>query len=73
MASPDAKLVPSVVIGAQQVRLSNDRQSIPLPHAHRAAEPTIHLVRDGDAVVAVEITCSCGEHIRVKFDYGATA
>jgi hypothetical protein len=38
------------------------------PHAPVAA-PRIELVREGDVIRAIEVTCSCGEKIRLHCVY----
>lgn len=52
-----------VQVAAQAVRVGQARAE-----AERS-EPTIELVRDGEVVRAMDITCSCGEHIIVRCDY----
>ena len=52
-----------VQVGSQAVRVV---QSRPEPDRDDA---TIELIRDGDVVRAMDITCSCGEHIIVRCDY----
>lgn len=45
--------------------------------AHASAEeapssppPTISLIRDGDVVRAIEVTCPCGNTMVIECDYG---
>ncbi len=63
----------SAIIAARQVRMAEDRQSVPLPHAHHAIEPRLEYIRDGDSIAGVEITCGCGQRIRIRFEYESTA
>lgn len=37
--------------------------------AHGHAAPTIELLREGDVVQAIDVTCSCGETIRLWCSY----
>ncbi len=37
--------------------------------AHEQAAPKIELIRDGDVVQAIDVTCSCGETIRLWCSY----
>jgi hypothetical protein len=34
-----------------------------------ACAPTIELVRDGDVVQAIDVTCTCGQKIRLRCVY----
>lgn len=38
---------------------------------HVGNEPIIDLIRDGDLVKAIDVTCSCGEKIRIWCSYEA--
>ncbi len=38
---------------------------------HASSEPTIDLVREGDLVKAIDVTCSCGEKFRIWCSYVA--
>jgi hypothetical protein len=42
------------------------------PHAP-AAVPQIELIREGDVIRAIEVTCTCGEKIRLHCEYQAPA
>ncbi len=37
--------------------------------AHEQAAPHIELIRDGDVVQAIDVTCSCGATIRLWCSY----
>ncbi len=54
------KLVPGnrVRVGAERARIS--------PPGLDAHEPQIILIRDGDAVKAIEVICTCGKRIRMN-------
>lgn len=39
-------------------------------HHDAAAEPKVSLHREGDIVVAIEITCGCGRTTVLECDYG---
>jgi hypothetical protein len=58
-----------VIVPGRQVRLSGQaaRVGIPGPPAH--GEPHIDLIRLGDIVQAIEITCGCGQRIRIQCEY----
>jgi hypothetical protein len=54
-----------VVVGVTPVRLSVPNQS-DLDHSG------VRLEREGDIVRAIEVTCSCGERIRLLCEYEST-
>ncbi|QEL13315.1 hypothetical protein [Limnoglobus roseus] len=65
---PEA-LTPAV-LGGQQVKVSSDTVRIGAPVAHvKHGEPTIQLVREDGVIRAIDITCGCGERIRIQCDY----
>ena len=41
---------------------------IPRPEAHACA-PKIDLIRDGDVIQAIDVTCGCGQRIRLRCVY----
>lgn len=57
------------VIPAQCVRVSGEPARVPVPGVTESAEPKVELIRQGDVVQAIDITCSCGERIRLKCVY----
>ena len=40
-----------------------------VPHAHGRAAPTIEVIREGDVVQAIDVTCTCGETFRLWCSY----
>lgn len=38
-------------------------------HSHSTGQPSVELVREGDVVKAIDITCSCGEKMRIWCSY----
>ena len=61
---------PGAVVTADRVKLSADpvRVGVP-PAAGGRAEPSVQLVREDGVIRAVDVTCSCGERIRIRCDY----
>lgn len=55
----------SVVRGVQLAAASNVR----IPAGDALCEPRLELVRDGGAVVAIDVTCECGRKVRILCDY----
>ena len=41
------------------------------PHVHPGASPSVELIRDGDVIKAIDVTCSCGEKMRIWCSYAA--
>lgn len=67
-AEPES-ITPAVLSG-QQVKLSPDSVRIGAPVSHaRHGEPTVQLVREDGVIRAIDITCGCGERIRILCDY----
>jgi hypothetical protein len=58
------------LVPAPQVRLSAERTRVVIPHQGHLAEPVIELVREGDVVRAIDITCCCGQRYRLLCEYG---
>ncbi len=68
-ADPDSpKVVP-----ARKVLVEGGRAAVTIasPHA-RACAPLVEVIRDGDVIQAIDVTCACGEKIRVRCDYAGT-
>ena len=40
-----------------------------VPHAPGGAAPTIEVIREGDVVQAIDVTCTCGETFRLWCSY----
>ena len=56
------------VIPGQHVRLSDETAQVGAPR-RGAAEPKVELIRSGDKIRAIDITCTCGQRIRLRCDY----
>ena len=61
------------VVPAGRVRDSGVRVRLTIPGHQARPEPKLEVVRDGDVIYALDITCSCGQHIRVLCDYEGVA
>lgn len=57
------------VIPQRLVRLLDERACLAIPRKGAAAEPQVELIRDGEAVRAIEVTCTCGKKIRLRCVY----
>jgi hypothetical protein len=62
-ARPGAPVVPAarVRVTAEAVRVGAPRTA--------AAEPQVQVVREGDLVRAIEVTCPCGACVRIVCEY----
>lgn len=48
----------------------NHKAATPARHAHAAPEgPTVEVVKEGDKVVRIIVTCACGEKVEVDCLY----
>jgi hypothetical protein len=58
------------VVTASRVRVMEDPVRVGAPSVTLAhGEPKIQLIREDGVVRAIDITCGCGEKIRVRCDY----
>lgn len=53
------------VVPGHLVRLARERLRV-CPPGQPAAEPQIILIRDGDAIQAIEVVCTCGKRTRMN-------
>ncbi|MCS6864653.1 MAG: hypothetical protein RMJ56_17635 [Gemmataceae bacterium] len=59
------------VIPAARVRLSPESVRVGPPRPATAAErePQLKVIRDGDVVRAIQITCTCGQQMIIQCEY----
>jgi hypothetical protein len=57
------------VVPGRCVRLSGEVAHVTVPRPGGGPEPRVELIREGDVVQAIEITCGCGQRIRVRCVY----
>jgi hypothetical protein len=57
------------VVPGHQVRLSGEATRVGAPCAGSVGEPKVNLVREGDTVVAIDVTCPCGQRLRLRCVY----
>jgi len=58
----------SVVPGSRVVR-TNEVACVGSPHSHERQQPVLELIREGEVITAIDVTCSCGEKIRLWCSY----
>lgn len=59
----------SAILPGHSVRVSETVASVPIPRLDHGAEPRIELIREGDVIKAIDITCGCGQRIRLHCAY----
>jgi hypothetical protein len=57
------------VVPGSRVVSSGEVTCVGVPHAHERQQPVIELIREGDVVTAIDVTCSCGEKLRLWCSY----
>lgn len=57
------------VVRGTCVRVSSDSARVGIPGQEPDPEPRIEIIRSGDAIQAIDIICSCGQHIRLHCLY----
>jgi hypothetical protein len=58
------------VVRGTCVRVSNDPARVGLRGQEASAETRIEVIRNGEVIQAIDVFCSCGQHIRVHCLYG---
>ncbi len=56
------------VVPGRHVRLSGETARVVIPRP-AAGEPHIELIREGNVIRAIEVTCTCGQRIRLRCVY----
>lgn len=62
-------LTGGTIVSADRVRLADETVRVGSGTSTIRAEPKIHLVREDGVIRAIDITCSCGERIRIHCEY----
>ena len=63
--------VPQAVVPGHRVVQTGEPARVGSSHPHATGQPTMELIREGDFVKAIDVTCSCGEKIRIWCSYAA--
>jgi hypothetical protein len=69
MSAPDGFLTVTRVVSAPCVRESDARVTVPVPGHECRQEPRVELIREGDVIRAIDISCPCGRRLRVLCEY----
>jgi hypothetical protein len=51
------------------VRLSPDAARVVIPGSQGSHEPRVEIIREGDVIKIIELTCTCGQRMRLRCDY----
>lgn len=54
------------VVPGHRVRLTKDRLRVGAAHHDDKDEPQVLLIRNGDAIEAIEVICTCGRKTRLN-------
>ena len=57
------------VLPGGQIRIDETQSCVLVPANGCSSDPIIDLVRTGDRIEAIEITCACGKRIRLNCQY----
>jgi len=57
------------VIPNREVRMVAEPVRLRLPGQLPPAEPEVQLIRNGEEIEAIEVTCTCGKHIRLDLAF----
>ena len=57
------------VVPAECVRMTGETARVAAHLRGATCEPLVELIRDGDTVRAIDVTCTCGRRIRLRCVY----
>jgi hypothetical protein len=57
------------IVPGQCVRITGETARVAIPGQNNSAAPTVELVRNGDIVQAIDVTCACGRRMRLRCVY----
>jgi hypothetical protein len=61
------------IISGRNVKLVGESARVTVPRGgHGAAcpaQPQVEVVREGDVIRAIDVTCTCGQKIRIRCEY----
>jgi len=69
-SDPDKRQATQSVFSGNRIRIV-EKASVPIPAGDhsKSGDPSIHIVRAGDDVEAIDIACRCGCQIRIVCEY----
>lgn len=57
------------VVPGGQVQVIGGSARVGIPGRHAACAPQIELIRTGEVIEAIDVTCTCGQKIRLRCVY----
>ena len=57
------------VVPGHRVRVTGEIARVGAHGQHPAHEPRIEIIREGDEVRAIDVTCPCGQRVRLQCVY----
>ena len=57
------------VVPGRCVRVTDEKARVSVPGQSTKPEPHVELIRDGDVIQAIDVTCSCGQRVRLRCVY----
>lgn len=63
------QLIRGEVVPGHCIRLTEEPARVGVPQNGHASDPQVEVIREGDIIRAIDITCSCGQRIRLRCDY----
>ena len=57
------------VVPGQWVRVTSETARVTVPGQGTPGEPRVELITQGDVIQAIDLTCTCGEKIRLRCIY----
>ena len=57
------------IVPGRYVRLGGDAARILIGRPDTPGEPRIELIRSGDVIQAIDVTCTCGHRVRLRCNY----
>lgn len=64
----DSRIGQHAVIPGPRVQVDGVAR-VPVPGAHTEAQPKVELIRAGNVIRAIDVTCTCGRRIRLRCNY----
>lgn len=61
------------VVPGEWVRVTSETARVAIPGHSAPAAPRVELITQGDVIQAIDVTCTCGEKIRLKCVYPPNA
>ena len=58
------------IIPHGRIHLGAERTRVHVPGQEQAAKPEIIVIREGDAIKAIEVVCPCGQRTRINCIFG---